>query len=120
MAFLDNAGVAEMTAQIRSLADDTYAPKTIFKEKMYQYSATIAANTTGTVSGTDFAVSTPDGYTPVSISRVNLGTTGLVLAGLHPNATGSSSVLDVRNTTSSSKTQNITIYIMYVKSVCVS
>ena len=92
----------------------------LFRQKMYQHSATISANTTAQITGTDFGVATPYGYTPLVISRVNLYTSGLVVAGLHPTATGSSSVLDVRNTTSSSKTQNITIYILYVKSGYIS
>lgn len=120
MAFLDDSGVQELAAQIHTLCGIEYATKdevsALFKLKNYQYQRSFPANTTTAILGTEFNVSTPDGYTPIAIPRFNLGTTGLVLCGMHPTATESSSVMEVRNVTSSAKTQNVNIFILYVKS----
>lgn len=133
MAFLDDTGVEELSSQIHTLCDTEYATITdletvadevtaitnsltdVFWAKNYQYSRSFPANTTTQVTGTQLGVSTPDGYTPMFINRINIGTAGLVIAGLHPNAVGSSSVIEVRNTTSSAITQNVNLFIVYVK-----
>ena len=119
MPFLDGDGVEELSSQIHTLCDAEYAKLTdlqsVFIQRNYQYSATVAANSTAQITGTQLGVSTPDGYTPIAINRVNIGTAGMVIAGLHPNATESRSVIEVRNTTSAAITQNVNIFILYVK-----
>ena len=140
MPFIDETGVEELSSQIHTLCNAEYATATamstaqddiynlqlqvgewqdelptLFWAKNYQYNRSFPANTTTQVTGTQLGVSTPEGYTPMFINRIQIGTAGLVIAGLHPNVVGSSSVIEVRNTTSSAITQTVNLFIVYIK-----
>lgn len=84
--------------------------------KSYSYSYSLAANGTESVTGSNFKVATPTGYAPLGVRRATSGSARVSITGIIPDATGSTSVLTLVNTSASSVSGTATIRILYVKS----
>ena len=105
---------------LSSLAGQIMALNTLLADaiavKSYSYSYSIAANGTESVTGSNFKVATPTGYVPLGVRRATSGSARVGITGIIPDATGSSSVLTLVNTSASSVTGTATIRVLYVKS----
>lgn len=87
--------------------------------KEYTYKYTANANAYLSITGTNLSVSTPSGYTPLCFKSVTTGSTGVAVIAQNSAATGSSTVIGIRNLTSSAITQTLTVNIVYVRSTLV-
>lgn len=92
------------------------ATSPLFGVKTYTYTAaSVAADTSITISKTDFDITDISGYVPVSMYRISVSKAGFELTTF--NATGVSAVLGVKNNTSAAiANTTFTIAIVYVKS----
>ena len=86
-----------------------------FSVSSYNYSYTISANSTLNITGTNFGVSTPSGYTAVAVQQWQSGNDNVVVAGIRCQYTGSDWVMKLRNTSSSSQSGKAYINILYLQ-----
>jgi len=79
--------------------------QSIFKRVYYTYTwnDTITAGTSLSFTADDFGVSTPEGYTPVGFWRITAGTVYCSILAVVPGATGTSTILSIRNLSSEDK-----------------
>ena len=90
----------------------------IFIYKYYSYKITdsVAAGASKGITGTQLGVSTPTGYSPFAFLRVGTGYAYFQPYYININATGSSNVINIRNTNSSAvSNKTVDIGIMYIK-----
>ena len=85
-----------------------------FAVQSFSYDYTIAANGTKDITGTNFGVG-KSGYTPVAVCMFNPGHTSLYVSALNGQATGSNTVMTVKNTSSSSISPQAWIAILYLQ-----
>lgn len=86
-----------------------------FQVKQYQTSYTVAAGSGKALTGTNFGVSTPSGYTPVAIAYFNTSDSNVHCFYLDARATGGSTVAYIRNNAGSSITNTMAIAILYLQ-----
>lgn len=79
--------------------------QSIFKRVYYTHtwSDTIEAGSSLSFTADDFGVSTPEGYTPVGFWRLTSGTVYCSLLAIVPGATGTSTILSIRNLSSADR-----------------
>lgn len=88
----------------------------LFMIKQYSASSgSIASSGKKSLTGTAFGVSTPDGYTPIGITYFSTGNSALTAYAVNATATGSGSVIGLRNVGGSSVTATVTVHILYAK-----
>ena len=90
-------------------------PKNLFIVKNYTASKTITGSW-GYISGTEFGVSTPTGYTTVAIVSFTQDNPGCTIRGLSSDAVGASGVMWLNNN-GNTNTVNASIKILYVKTI---
>ena len=90
-------------------------PNNLFIVKNYTASKTITGSW-GYISGSEFGVSTPTGYTPVSIVSFAQDNAGCTIRGLSADAVGASGVMWFNNN-GNSNAVNANIKILYVKTI---
>lgn len=88
-------------------------PNNLFIVKNYTASKTITGSW-GYISGSEFGVSTPTGYTPVTFVSFSQDNPGCTIRGLSADAVGASGVMWLNNN-GNSNTVNANIKILYVK-----
>lgn len=97
---------------------------TIFQTKTYTYNwTTLAADALLSVTGTNFGVSTPSGYSPVAAISVLSGQQGVPVDYFNVQATGSSVVARFQNGSTAitgSSTKSAKIVILYVLTAAIS
>ena len=86
-----------------------------FQVKQYQTSYTVAAHAGKALTGTNFGVSTPSGYTPVAIAYFNTSNSNVNLSYLDARATGGSILAYIYNTTNATITNTMAIAILYLQ-----
>lgn len=86
-----------------------------FQKKTYQFTYTISASASLTITGSDLGVSTPSGYTPVAFSQVTSGHAEVVIRGMICSSIGSNGIVYLRNTSAASRTGTVTVEILYIK-----
>ena len=89
----------------------------MFKKVTYSYKyASIAASGTLAITGTNLAVATPAGYTPIGFTYYTTGSANVVVYAINPTVTGSSTVVSLRNlSTSAQANKTFKITILYAK-----
>ena len=85
-----------------------------FSVQSFNYQYTVSANSTKNITGTNFGVG-KTGYTPVAVCLFNPGSTDVHVIALDINATGSNTVMTVKNMTGSSITATAYIEILYLQ-----
>ena len=85
-----------------------------FSVQSFNYQYTVSANGTKNITGTNFGVG-KTGYTPVAVCLFNPGSTDVHVIALDINATGSNTVMTVKNMTGSSITATAYIEILYLQ-----
>lgn len=76
----------------------------------------IANNATLSLTGDDFGVSTPSGYTPFAIKRFTSGSVHLYAALVRSDGTGTSTLMNIKNVSGSTQTDKTAgIGILYIK-----
>ena len=86
-----------------------------FQVKQYQTSYTVAANSDKALTGSNFKVSTPSGYSPVAIVYFNTSDSHVNVFYIDARATGESIVAYIRNTANASITNTMAIAILYLQ-----
>ena len=86
-----------------------------YQIKQYQTSYTVAANAGKALTGTNFGVSTPSGYTPVAIVYFNTSDSNVYAFYLDVRATGGSTLAYIRNTANATVTNTMAIAILYLQ-----
>lgn len=107
-----------------SSGDDTYTTiakivhdlyhQSIFIKKTYTRSGTVNGSSTALVTATNLGASTPTGYTPVAFTSVILPNGSLTVQQLNAAATGSTTMIGIKNTSTSNITYNLTATVLYV------
>lgn len=89
---------------------------TLFIAKDYSYAYTnLAAGGTLQVTGTMFNTSTPSGYTVMGIRRATSGHVSVALMAILAYGTGSSTVLNLKNTHTSAVSGTASISVIYAR-----
>lgn len=92
----------------------------IFQTVTYSHKYTsLAAGSYVGITGTNFDVSTPTGYTPIGALSYTTASTSVNVVTVNAGATGSATVMGIRNNGSSAVTQTASITILYVLSTLI-
>lgn len=86
-----------------------------YQVKQYQTSYTVAANSGKALTGSNFGVSTPSGYSPVAIAYFNTSDSNVNVFYIDARATGGSTVAYIWNTANVSITNTMAIAILYLQ-----
>lgn len=89
----------------------------LFQTKTYSVSYTAGGNASVTITADDFNASTPSGYTPIGVVEFASQSVNVTVRGIYSKATGSSTMMTLRNVTSTSSTATAYITILYAKSL---
>lgn len=89
----------------------------LFQTKTYTTSYTVGGNGAGSITANDFEVSTPSGYSVIGVVDFATQSTSVDIRGVYGRATGSSTMMSLRNVTSTSVTATAYITILYAKSL---
>lgn len=91
----------------------------LYQTKNYEYEYTVSSGAALSITGTNFGLSTPAGYTPVGILAASTGSGdgSVVLSRIVGHLTGGNSAMLVKNTASASKTNTASIRILYMKTL---
>lgn len=93
----------------------------LFKVKTYTYSWTWSSGARElSITASDFNAQAPDGYTPLTISRISIGALYAYLRAYNANATGTTSMLAIYYSGSGAITATATLVVVYVKSGAIS
>lgn len=86
-----------------------------YQVKQYQTSYTVAANSDKALTGSNFGVSTPSGYSPVAIVYFNTSDSNVNVFYIDARATDGSTVAYIKNTANASITNTMAIAILYLQ-----
>lgn len=85
------------------------------KAYSYKYTASVSAGASATITGTNFGVSNPSGYTPVAIVYFDVPTWANLIR-VNASVTGSATVMQIVNTASSAKSGfTVSVTILYLQ-----
>lgn len=111
----DNTGTdltsSDVEGAIKEVAVDT------FKLITYTASYTAGGNASVSLTADDFGATAPTGYTPIAITDFATQSVNIAIRGVYAKATGTGTMMSMRNITSSSVTATAYITIMYTKSI---
>lgn len=99
---------------INSIVAKTKSP---FVTNTYTYRYTVAASGNVSITGTNLDVVTPDYYEAVAIRKIDTGNANVVARYEDAAATGSNTVLTLRNLSTASVTATVTIEIFYMNTL---
>lgn len=105
------------SATVTSLRKVTMSADPMFKYSGYTYTYSLAAGESLDITGTNFGISTPSGYSPLAIRSFYTGSTNVVARAVYGMASGGSTVMQLKNI-SSNASNNVTagISILYGRS----
>ena len=106
-----------LTGAINELDTDITNMSGAFGWKEYVANYTINASSHLIMTANDFGASTPTGYKPISFASVTTGNNNVVIRAFMSQATGTDTMLVLRNLSTSSQTANATVRIDYCKNV---
>lgn len=86
-----------------------------YQVKSYNCSYTVNSNNFKDITGSNFGVLTPSGYTPVAVCLFNPGNDKCWVSAINVQATGSTPLMTVHNPTGSNFTNTAYISILYVQ-----
>lgn len=86
-----------------------------YQLKSYSFAYSITSQAQKNISGTNFGISTPSGYTPVAALQVLSGNIGVIVTGYRANQTGSEWVVNLRNMTTTVVEATAYIQILYLQ-----
>ena len=86
-----------------------------YQIKDYHCSYTVNNNNFKDITGSNFGVSTPSGYTPVAVCLYNPGSDKCWVSAINVKATGNTPLMTVHNPTSSNLTNTAYISILYLQ-----
>ena len=116
-ASLTSSGATVTNIQ-RMVVPSTSSP--LIKKVGYTYSYTnLAANTVLNITANDFGISTPSGYSVLGITTFYTGSTNVLTRNV-TNATGTSTVLSIRNVSSSATSGTAGVTFVYIRSEAIS
>lgn len=85
--------------------------------RTYTASYTAGGNASVALTANDFNAATPSGYTPIGISDFASQNVNITVRGVYGRATGTASMMVMRNVTSTSVTATAYVTIVYIKSI---
>lgn len=89
----------------------------LIQTKTYTVSYTVGGNASASITADDFNAMIPSGYTPIGIADFASQNVNVVVRGIYGRATGTSTMMALRNITSTSVTATAYISIIYIKSL---
>jgi len=84
--------------------------------KTYSFSHTINADSVKNITGDDFGISSPSGYVPLCARRFASGNNYVFVTLLNIATSGTSAVMQLRNTSSESVDCSTVVSIVYIRS----
>ena len=89
----------------------------LIQTKTYTVSYTAGGNASVALTANDFNVTTPSGYTPIGISDFASQSVDVAVRGIYGRASGTNTIMSLRNMSSNSVTATAYITILYIKSI---
>lgn len=93
-----------------------YLGDSLIKTVNYSCEYTLSANGSISLTGTDFNKTTPSGYAPFALRMYQTGNPNVYMRGMSVSATGTGTVMALKNTSSSTQTGTASIGVAYIKS----
>lgn len=122
-----NADNATLTVTKKESGESTESPvATIYsagatlKRVDYSYAYTVAANSYVSITGTNFGVSTPSGYSVVAAVNWSTGSQNVYAYRVVPQNTGDGSIMGLHNVSNSTVAVTATITILYAKTIMIA
>ncbi len=88
--------------------------------KGFSFTYTVAAGGTLKITANDFGITDPTGYNRLCLRNISTGSGSTVIVETFATATGTYSVLTLRNVTTASVTATATISVLYTKQALTS
>ena len=111
----DNTGTGLSASNVQSAIAEICTD--LFQTKTYTVSYTAGGNASISLTADDFGATTPIGYSPIGASDFATQNVNVAVRGIYGKATGTASMMLMRNVSSSSVTATAYITILYVKSL---
>lgn len=89
----------------------------LIQAKTYTVSYTTGGNASISITADDFGATTPSGYSPIGITDFASQSVNVVVRGIYGKASGTNTMMSLRNLSSSSVTATAYITILYIKSL---
>lgn len=89
----------------------------LIQTKTYTASYTAGGNASISITADDFNATTPNGYTPIGISDFASQNVNVTVRGIYGRATGTSTMMALRNVSSTSINATAYVTILYIKSL---
>ena len=113
----DNTGTGLSASNVQAAIAEVCSD--LIQTKTYTASYTVGGNASASITADDFGVTTPVGYTPIGISDFASQNVNVPVRGIYGRATGTSTMMALRNIVSTSVTATAYITILYIKSLFV-
>lgn len=111
----NNTGTGLSASNVQSAIAEVCSD--LFQTKTYSASYTAGGNASVTLTANDFSATTPSGYTPIAVVDFSSQNVSVTVRGIYAKATGTNTMMTLRNVSSSITTSNAYITILYAKSL---
>lgn len=111
----DNTGTGLSASNVQAAIAEICTD--LIQTKTYTVSYTVGGNASASITADDFNALTPSGYTPIGIADFASQNVNVVIRGIYGRATGTSTMMALRNITSTSVTATAYISIIYIKTL---
>ena len=93
------------------------SPSDLLLLKQYTCEYNISANASLNISANDLSISTPSGYTPISVYLISTGNSNILMRNLVVSSTGTQTFIAVKNTSANTISDvTLLVGVVYAKS----